>query len=56
MVRVMAFVLRARKVEQHMNSPKFKAKGVGRGLMGLAQDLRARCQWVVDLEGERIPK
>ena len=50
------FVLRVKKVEKYMNSPKFKAKGVGRGLMGLAQDLRNRCQWVVDLHGERIPK
>ena len=50
------FALRVKKVEKYMNSPKFKAKGTGRGLMGLAQDLRARCQQVVDLDGERIPK
>ena len=50
------FALRVKKVEKYMNSPKFKAKGTGRGLMGLAQDLRARCQQVLDLDGERIPK
>lgn len=50
------FMVRVKKVEKYMNSSKFKAKGRGRGLMGLAQDLRARCQHVVDLAGERIPK
>ena len=50
------FAARAKKVEKYMNSAKFKAKEGGRGLMGLAQDLRARCQQVVDKEGERIPK
>ena len=49
------FAKRVRKVERFMNSSKFAAKK-GRGLMGLAQDLRARCQLVVDLGGERIPK
>ena len=50
------FVLRVKKVEKFMNSAKFKAKGTGRGLHGLAQDLRARCENVVRLKGERIPK
>ena len=50
------FVVRVKKVEKYMNSMKFKSKGNGRGLMGLAQDLRARCEEVVYREGERIPK
>ena len=49
------FVLRAKRVEKFMNSTKFKAKD-GRGLLGLAQDLRARCEHVVRVNGERIPK
>ena len=50
------FAVRVKKVEKYMNSTQFKAKGSGRGLMGLAQDLRLRCQEVVNREGERIPK
>ena len=50
------FALRAKKVEKHMNSKEFLAKGGGRGLLGLAQDLRSRCEQVVALKGERIPK
>ena len=49
------FVLRAKRVEKFMNSTKFKAKD-GRGLLGLAQDLRARCEHVVRVNGERVPK
>ena len=49
------FVVRAKKVELYMNSPNFKGMAGGRGLMGLAKDLRARCKQVVQLEGERIP-
>ena len=50
------FAVRVKKVEKYMNSPQFKAKDGGRGLLGLAQDLRKRCQEVVDRSGERIPK
>ena len=50
------FVVRVKEVEKYMNSRKFKARGSGRGLMGLAQDLCARCQQVVDLEGEHNTK
>ena len=49
------FATRMRKVQDFMNSPAFAAPGGGRGLEGLARDLRTRCQEVVDAEGERIP-
>ena len=47
------FMVRAKKVEKYMT--RFAAKD-GRGLQGLAEDLRARCQEVVNRKGERIPK
>ena len=50
------FVLRAKLVEKHMNSRQFQAKHGERGLLGLAEDLRSRCQSVIDKKGERIPK
>ena len=51
------FKVRVRKVEQFMNSAQFAAKaGRGKGLMGLAKDLRARCAEVKRRQGERIPK
>ena len=50
------FVLRAKLVEKYMNSRQFQAKHGGRGLLGLAEDLRSRCQSVIDKKGERIPK
>ena len=49
------FKVRVRKVEQRMNSAQFAAKG-GKGLMGWAKDLRARCAEVKRRKGERIPK
>ena len=49
------FVTRMKKVEAHMNSDSFKAPD-GRGLEGLAKDLKWRCEEVVRLKGERIPK
>ena len=48
-------VTRMKKVETHMNSASFKAPD-GRGLEGLAKDLKWRCEEVVRLKGERIPK
>ena len=39
----------------HMNSGDFAAPG-GRGLGGLAKELRDRCQDVIKLQGWRIPK
>ena len=44
-----------RKVEEFMNAPAFAAPG-GSGLGGLAKELRPRCQAVVRLKGERVPK
>ena len=38
-----------------MNSAEFSGPD-GRGLLGLAKDLRSRCQEVVRRKGERIPK
>ena len=49
------FRQRFQKVEDYMNSPAFAAEG-GRGLSGLAKDLRSRCARVIKLKGERIPK
>ena len=49
------FQLRVRKVEAFMNSPDFAAKSSGRGLAGLAKDLKMRCMEVLDRKGERIP-
>ena len=49
--------LRARmeKVEGHMNSADFAAKG-GTGLLGLCKSLRSRCEEVLLREGGRLPK
>ena len=49
------FKKRVAQVENHLNSPKFKAPD-GRGLAGLARDLRTRCAKVIKLKGKRIPK
>ena len=49
------FRQRLQKVEDLMNSADFAAAG-GRGLPGLAKELRSRCLQVIKLKGERIPK
>ena len=49
------FKQRLQRVEDHLNSAAFAAPG-GTGLLGLAKELRPRCQKVVDLKGERVPK
>ena len=49
------FRARMQKVEDHLNSPAFKAPG-GQGLMGLAKELRPRCEELVRRKGERLPK
>ena len=46
---------RMSRVAAHLNSPNFRAHG-GRGMCGLAKDLRRRCADVVRLKGERLPK
>ena len=46
---------RLKKVEAHLNSPEFKAKGGG-GLEELGKSMRERCEEVVKRKGERIPK
>ena len=46
---------RVRKVEEFMNSESFAAKDGGRGLAGLAKDLKLRCMEVLERKGERIP-
>ena len=50
------FRVRMQKAEDHMNSSAFAKKGGGQGLLGLAKELRARCKWVVQNQGERVPK
>ena len=49
------FRVRMKNVEDYMNSAEFSRKD-GRGLLGLAKDLRSRCEEVVKRQGERIPK
>ena len=49
------FAKRMQQVADHMNSPEFAAFG-GKGLMGLAKELRNRCVEVVKRQGERLPK
>ena len=49
------FRQRMKRVQEYMNSPSYAAPG-GRGLEGLARDMRSRCQMVVERKGERIPK
>jgi hypothetical protein len=50
------FTQRMKKVENFMNSGAFAKKNGGRGLEGLARDMPARCQLVIDRKGQRIPK
>ena len=49
------FAKRMQQVADHMNSPEFAAFG-GKGLMGLAKELRNRCVEVVQRQGERLPE
>ena len=46
---------RMQQVEDHMNSAAFAAIG-GQGLMGLAKELRNRCEELKRRQGERLPK
>ena len=46
--------LRANLVQNHMNSAEFAAIG-GHGLLGLAKDLRPRCQELIRRQGARLP-
>ena len=43
------------KVQDYMNSEEFAREPDGRGLPGLAKDLRARCEQLLDKKGERLP-
>ena len=47
------FARRMAKVQDYINSPEFKARDGG-GLAALAESLRARCQRVSLLKGERL--
>ena len=49
------FAQRLKKVEEYMNSRAFAARG-GIGLLGLAQELRPRCEEQVRFKGARLPK
>jgi len=46
---------RLQQVEDYMNSPSFSACG-GDGLLGLTKELRPRCEALIKLGGERLPK
>ena len=49
------FAKRMQRVEDYMNSSSFAAPG-GRGLTGLAKDLRSGCEHVIATKGRRVPK
>lgn len=49
------FKQRMQRVEDHMNSDAFAAPD-GHGLLGLAKELRSRCEEVIRRNGARIPK
>ena len=49
------FRQRMKKVQDYMNSEEFAREPDGRGLAGLANDLRARCEQLLDGKGERLP-
>ncbi len=48
------FKRRMKNVEEHMNSDAFARDPGGRGLLGLAKDLRTRCEEVRNRNGERL--
>ena len=50
------FAVRMKKVERFMNSEAFAKQDGGRGLEGLAKELRHRCELVIKSKGQRIPK
>ncbi len=50
------FAQRMQQAADHMNSPEFAALGGGKGLMGLAKELRSRCVEVVKRQGQRLPQ
>ena len=50
------FRRRLTKVEQHMNSVAFTDLKGGDGLPGLARRLRTRCETLIVMKGERLPK
>ena len=47
------FRRRMENVAEHMNSTNF---GTGGGLVSLAKQLRPRCEELIRVEGERLPK
>ena len=49
------FKQRMKRVEDHLNSDAFAAPN-GTGLLGLAKELRSRCEEVIRRKGQRIPK
>ena len=49
------FRVRMQKVENYMNSDAFASPG-GTGLLGLAKELRPRCEELIRRKGERLPK
>ena len=46
---------RMERIADYLNSPHFAARD-GTGLMGLAKELRPRCQALIKAKGERLPK
>ena len=48
------FKRRMKLVEEYMNSDAFAREPDGRGLLGLAKDLRPRCEEIRARQGERL--
>ena len=48
------FQRRMKKVQDYMNSDAFAHEPGGRGLLGLAKDLRPRCEELREQRGERL--
>ena len=49
------FKMRMERIADHMNSPEFAGRD-GTGLLGLAKELRPRCEVLIKAKGERLPK
>ena len=48
------FKIHMKRIAEHLNSPDFAARD-GTGLLGLAKELRPRCEALIKALGERLP-
>ena len=49
------FKIRMKRIVEHLNSPDFAARD-GTGLLGVAKELRPRCEALIKALGERLPR